>query len=120
MRNRGISGFGIIILIIILIILGYAGYQILRLYLTYGSVTEKVEQAIRVGPTMSDQEIITQLLFEAKESNVQLNPDSIFIDRVIDDSLRIYAAYDDSSDVFGVITIRRHFVIDKVKAIKKM
>lgn len=120
MRNRGVSGFGIIILIIILILLGYAGYQVLRLYLTYGSVTEKVEQAIRVGPTMSDQEIVNQLLREAKESNVQLNPDSIYVDRSITDSLRIYAAYDDSSDIFGVLTVRRHFVIDKVKAIKRM
>ncbi|MBN2621326.1 hypothetical protein JXB22_09595 [candidate division WOR-3 bacterium] len=105
---------------IILIVLGYAGYQVLRLYLTYGSVTEKVEQAIRVGPTMSDQEVINQLLRDAKENNVQLDPDSIFVDRSVDDSLRIYVAYDDSSDIFGALTIRRHFVVDKIKAIKKM
>jgi hypothetical protein len=120
MRNRGVSGFGIIVLIIILLVLGYAGYQILRLYLTYGSVTEKVEQAIRVGPTMSDQEIVNQLLFETKETNVQLDPDSIFIDRSVNDSLRIYVAYDDSSDIFGTLMIRRHFVVDKIKAVKRM
>lgn len=120
MRNRGVSGFGIIVLMIILILLGYVGYQVLRLYLTFGAVTEKVEQAIRVGPTMTDQEIVNQLLFETKENNVLLNPDSIFVDRSIDDSLRIYVAYDDSSEIFGAFTIRRHFVVDKIKAVKKM
>lgn len=120
MRNRGVSGFGVIIIMIILLVLGYAGYQVLRLYLTRGAVTEKVEQALRVGPTMSDQEIVNQILRDTKEMNVELNADSIFVDRSVNDSLRIYLAYDDSSNIFGAITVRRHFVVDKIRAIREM
>jgi hypothetical protein len=106
--------------LLILIILGYAGYQVLRLYLTYGSVSEKVEHVLRVGPTVSDEEIISQLMHDTQEINVQLYPESLFIDRSIQDTIRIYAVYDDSSDIFGVIKIRRHFVVDKIKAYQKM
>jgi len=120
MKNRGVSGFGVIVILLIVIILGYAGYQVLRLYLTYGSVSEKVEQALRVGPAVSDQDIIFQLRRETKDINIELNPESLFVDRSIQDSIRIYAAYDDSSEIFGIITIRRHFIIDKIKAFRKM
>jgi hypothetical protein len=120
MRNRGVSGFGAIVLIIIILILGYVGYQVLRLYLTYGSVQEKIEQALRVGPAVSDEEVIGHILRETREINVHLNPDSLFVDRSIEDSIRIYTVYDDSSDVFGILTIRRHFVIDKIKGYRKM
>ena len=121
MKRRGVSGFGIIILIIIILVLGYAGYQVLRLYLTYGNVSEKVEHVTRIGSTLTDQEIRTQLVSDVKKAtNIELEIDSIYVDRNITDSLRVYVAYDDSSDIFGIMTIRRHFVVDKVIAIKQM
>ena len=118
MKSRGISGFGVIIVIIILLVFGYAVYQISRVHLTYGAIKEKVEHAARTGYAMSDLEIINQLTKEAKEANVVLNADSIFVDRTIDDSLRIYVAYDDSSDVLGIFTYSKHFSIDCVESIE--
>ncbi len=118
MNNRGISGFGAIVLIIVLLIIGYTAYQIGRVHFTHGSISGKVENAARVGNTMSDEEIVTQLLREAKENRVTLSPDSIFVDRSIPDSFRVYVVYNDSSDVFGVFTYRRRFVIDKVVGMK--
>ncbi|OGC41988.1 hypothetical protein A2Y85_06930 [candidate division WOR-3 bacterium RBG_13_43_14] len=118
MNNRGVSGFGVIILIIILLIIGYIAYQIGRVHFTYGSISGKVENAARVGSTMDDQQIVNQLVREAEEIHVKLSPDSIFIDRSLPDSFRVYVTYRDSSDVFGVFTYRRHFIIDKVVGMK--
>lgn len=118
MKSRGISGFGVIVIIIILLLFGYAVYQVGRVHLTHGSIKEKVEHAARTGYAMQDIEIINQLTKEAEEANVQLNPDSIFIDRTINDSLRVYVAYDDSSDVFGIFTYRKHFVVDHIALIE--
>ena len=118
MKNRGISGFGVIVLIIIILLIGYVAWQIVRVHLTYGTISEKVEQAAKLGPTMTDMEIVNQLMREAKDVKVELNPDSIFIDRSIPDSFRVYVSYDDSSDVFGMFVYRRHFVVDKIEPIK--
>ncbi len=118
MKSRGISGFGVIVLIIILLLFGYAVYQISRVHLTYGSIKEKVEHAARTGYAMTDLEIISQLVKEAKEAHVALDLDSVFVDRTTDDSLRIYVAYDDSSDVFGIFTYRKHFAIDFIAPIE--
>ena len=118
MNSRGVSGFGVIILIIILLIIGYVAYQIGRVHFVHGSISGKVENAARVGNTMSDQQIINQLVREAEEMHVILSPDSIFVDRSIPDSFRVYVTYSDSSDVFGVFTYRRHFIIDKVVGMK--
>ena len=118
MKSKGISGFGVIVLIVILLLFGYAVYQISRVHLTYGTIKEKVEHAARIGYAMTDHEIINQLVREASEAHVDLNTDSMFVDRTINDSLRIYVAYDDSSDIFGLITYRKHFAIDFVAPIE--
>ena len=118
MRNRGVSGFGVIILIIILLIIGYVAYQIGRVHFTYGSIAGKVENAAKIGHTLTDENIVNQLVREAGDAHVKLSPDSIFVDRSIPDSFRVYVTYDDSSDIFGVFTYRRHFVIDKVVGMK--
>ncbi len=118
MKSRGISGFSVIVILIIVLIIGYVAYQIGRLYFTYGAVSEKVEHAAETSYAMNDYEIVQQLMKQAQEAKVELNPDSIFIDRTIPDSLRIYVAYEDSSNIFNIYTYRRHFVIDKVAQIK--
>lgn len=118
MKSKGISGFGVIIVIIILLVFGFAVYQISRVHLTYGSIKEKVEHAARTGYAMSDVEITNQLVKQAEEAHVVLSPDSIFVDRTVNDSLRIYIAYDDSSDVFGIFTYRKHFSIDCIEKIE--
>jgi len=118
MKNKGISGFGAIILILIILVIGYGAYQIFRLHLTRSTIAEKVEHAAKIGYAMRDNEIINQLTQEAKETNVTLDPDSIFIDRTITDSLRIYVAYDDSASILGLFTYSKHFVVDKIKLIE--
>jgi type III secretion system FlhB-like substrate exporter len=118
MKSRGISGFGVIVLIIILLLFGYVVYQISRVHLTHSSIKEKVEHAARTGYAMGDNEIINQLVNEAKEAHVELNPDSVFIDRTVNDSLRIYVAYDDSSDIFGIYTYSKHYNIDYIAPIE--
>jgi hypothetical protein len=118
--KRGISGFGIIILIIFLLIIGYVAYQIGRVHFTYGTISEHVETAVRTGATVNDYEIVDVLVRSAEESNIKLDPDSIFIDHSIPDSFRIYVAYDDSSDIFGIFYYRRHLVIDKIEPLKVM
>ncbi|MCK4250262.1 hypothetical protein KAX97_02375 [candidate division WOR-3 bacterium] len=118
MRNKGISGFGVIFMIILLLTIGYIAYQIGQVHFTYGTINEKVDHAIAIGYTMTNSEIMDHLIKEARKANVELNPDSIFIDRTILDSLRIYVAYDDSSKIFGFLTYNRHLVIDKIQQIK--
>jgi len=118
MKNKGISGFGVIIMIIILLIIGYGAYQIARVHLTRSTIAEKVEHATKTGYAMQNHEIINQLNREAKEANIELNQDSIIIDRTINDSLRIYVAYDDSSSILGLFTYTKHFVIDKIALIE--
>ncbi len=118
MKNRGISGFGVIVFLIILLIIGYGAYQIGRVHFKYGTISAKVENAAELAYTLSDNDIVQRLIKEAREAEVELNPDSIFIDRSIPDSIRIYVAYTDSSNIYGIHTYRRHFVIDKVEPIK--
>jgi hypothetical protein len=118
MRYRGIGGFGIIVLLILILVLVYIAYQISRVHFTYGKIGGKVETTAQIGPSLTDQEIINIIVKEGESSKVNIDPDSIFVDRGIVDSFRIYVAYDDSSDIFGVFTYRHHFVVDKVEATK--
>lgn len=118
MKNKGISGFGAIIMILIILVIGYGAYQIVRVHLTRSTIAEKVAHAAKIGYAMRDNEIINQLTQEAKEANITLNPDSIFIDRTITDSLRIYVAYDDSTSILGLFTYSKHFVVDKIELIE--
>ncbi|MEO0122763.1 MAG: hypothetical protein ABIL69_02020 [candidate division WOR-3 bacterium] len=118
--SKGISGFGIIFLIILLLLIGYVGYQIFRIQFTYSAAKNKVEDAVKIGPLRTDADIMSDLLSELKEIKLQLNPayDTIIIDRTIPDSFRIYVAYNDSSNIFGFYTYYRHLVIDVIMPIK--
>ncbi len=117
--SRGISGFGVIFIIILLLLIGYVGYQVFRIQFTYSAVKSKVEDAVELGPIRPDADIINDLLNDFKEIKVELNLayDTIFIDRSIPDSFRIYVAYDDSSNIFGYI-YRRHLVADVIMPIR--
>lgn len=117
MKNRGFSGFGVLILIIVLLIVGYVIWQISHVHLNNSTINEKAQHAARIGYSMSDAEIIQQLIAEAQDMNVILRPESIFVDRTINDSMRIYLTYSDSSDIFGIFTYKRHFVVDKIERI---
>ncbi len=119
-NSRGISGFGIILLIIIVLLLGYIGYQIFRIQFTYSAAKNKVEDMVRLGPIRSDVEISNELMNQFEEMNLQLNPDydTIYIDRSIRDSFRIYVAYNDSSNIFGFYNYSRHLVIDIIMPVK--
>jgi|UniRef100_A0A7V3RJ22 hypothetical protein len=118
--SKGISGFGIIFLIIFILLICYVGYQIFRIQFTYSSAKNKVEDAVRLGPLRTDGEILNDLLSEFKEIKLQLNMayDTIFIDRTIPDSFRIYVAYNDSSNIFGFYTYKRHLVIDVIMPVR--
>lgn len=119
-NSKGISGFGIIFIIVLILIVGYVSYQIFRIQFTYSAAKNKVEDAVKLGPLRSDAEILNDLLSELKEIKIQLDPayDTIFIDRTIPDSFRIYCAYNDSSNIFGFYTYTRHLVIDVIMPIR--
>ena len=112
--NRGMSGFGIIILLLILLIIGYAGYQVARVHFNYSTVSEKIENTVRIGPVQNDDMIREELIRAAAETKVLLLSDNIWIDHSVPDSFRIYVEYEDSSSIFGIFTYNRKFVIDKV------
>ena len=116
--NRGISGFGVIILILILLVIGYTGYQVARVHFNYGSISEKVETTVRIGPVQNDDMIKEELIKGAAETNITLVPGDIWIDHSIPDSFRIYIEYEDSSSIFGIFTYNRKFIIDKVAPIQ--
>jgi len=119
-RSNGISGFGIIFIIVLILLVGYVGYQIFRIQFTYSAAKNKVEDAVRLGPLRPDAEILNDLLSEFKEVKLQLDSvyDTIYIDRSIPDSFRIYCAYNDSSNIFGFYTYSRHLVIDIIMPIR--
>lgn len=119
-HSKGISGFGVIIIIILLLIVGYGGYQIFRIQFTYSAAKNKVEDAVRLGPLRPDAEILNDLISEFKEIKLELDLayDTIFIDRTIPDSFRIYCAYNDSSKILGFYTYSRHLVIDVIMPIR--
>lgn len=112
--SKGISGFGVIILIIILLLIGYTGYQVARVHFSYGKISEKVENTVRIGPVQNDDMIREELIKSGAETNVLLISENIWIDHSIPDSFRIYVEYEDSSSIFGVFTYNRKFIIDKV------
>jgi hypothetical protein len=116
--NRGISGFGVIILLVILMVIGYTGYQVARIHFAHGTISEKVETIVRIGPVQSDEMIREELIRGAAEINVMLIPENIWIDTSISDSFRIYVEYEDSSSIFGVFTYSRRFKVDKVAPIQ--
>ncbi len=118
MQNRGISGFGAILIIIILILSGYAGYQYFRPNFTYNAFKEKVKDAVELGPVQPDQAIIDNLLKEASEIKLGLTRDNIWIDHSIPDSFRIYVEYDDSINILGLFSSCRHYKIDQIAEIK--
>ncbi len=118
MRSRGVSGFGVILTLLILLIIGYSAYKVGQVHFTHGSLAGKVETAAQLAYTMTDEDIVMRLIEDAREAKVELNPDSIFIDRSIPDSVRIYVAYADSSDILGIFTYKRHLTIDKIEPIK--
>lgn len=114
MGSKGIGGFGAIILIIIVLLVGYVIFQMVSIHFDAAKIGGKVETTAQIGPSMSDYDISQSLLKAAEEMKITVYPESIFIDRNIPDSFRIYLAYDDSTDVLGLFTYKRHFVIDKI------
>ncbi|HUS89215.1 MAG TPA: hypothetical protein VMW91_07600 [Desulfosporosinus sp.] len=116
--NKGISGFGVIFLIIIILIVGYTGYKVARVHFSYGSISEKVENTVRIGPVQNDDMIREELMRGAADMKVTLIPENIWIDRSIPDSFHIYIEYEDSSSIFGIFTYNRKFVVDKIAPIQ--
>jgi hypothetical protein len=118
MNRRGVSGFGVIFYLLLIVIIGYIGYQIGRIYFTYGAMSKMVESIAEEVSTQSDFDVIQQVMDKAEEMKVVLNPESMFVDRSLRDSIRVYVAYSDSSSIFDFFYFTRHFVIDKAVPIK--
>ena len=116
--HRGISGFGVIILIIILFVVGYTAYKVARVHFNYGTISEKIDNTVQIGPVQNDDMIREELIKSAAETHVVLQPENIWIDHSIPDSFRIYLEYEDSSSIFGIFTYSRKFTIDKVAPIQ--
>jgi hypothetical protein len=117
MKTKGISGIAAIIIIIILLLIGYMAYQMGRLQFTYSAVKEKATDAAKIGLAQNDQSITEELIKEAGDLHVVLKPEQIYVDHSIFDSLRIYVAYNDSSNIFGMV-YHKSFVIDVIQPIK--
>ncbi|UCC12312.1 MAG: hypothetical protein JSW02_01895 [candidate division WOR-3 bacterium] len=118
MGSKGIGGFGAIIIIIILLLFGYVIFTMARIHFDAANLGGKVETTAQIGPSMTSYDISQSLIKDAEEMHITVYPESIFIDREIIDSFRIYLAYDDSADVLGLFTYKRHFVIDKIVSTK--
>ena len=118
MKNRGITGFGIIFILLLIMVVGYTIYQIARVHITYGSISEKVEDVTEIGLAQSDTEHRKYIIEKAKEMNVVIEPDSIYIDRSNTDSIRVYVTYSDSSKILGLFNYKRDFTIYKAGEIK--
>jgi len=118
MKSKGVSGFGVIFIILFLMVIGYAIYQIARIHFTYSSISEKAKESAELGLAQNDYEIRKNLMEKARELNIQLDLDSVIIDHGIPDSFRIYVAYTDSAKILGFYTYARHFIADKVAPIK--
>ena len=114
MGSKGMGGFGAIIIIIILLVVGYVIYSMASIHFDATHLGGKVETTAQIGPSMSNYEITESLIDDAKDMKITVLPESIFIDREILDSFRIYLAYDDSTNILGLFTYKQHFVIDKV------
>lgn len=118
MKSKGVSGFGVIFYILLFVVIGYVGYQIARVHFTYGSMSNLVESIVEEASMQPDYNVFRELMEKAKEMNIELNADSIFVDRGIPDSFRIYVAYTDSSSIFDFFYYKRHFTIDKIEPMK--
>jgi type III secretion system FlhB-like substrate exporter len=116
--RRGISGFGIIFYLLLFVVIGYIGYQIARIYFTYGSMSKMVESVAEEVSTQTDFDVTRQIMEKAKEMKIEISPDSMFVERIFTDSIRVYVAYSDSSSIFDFFYFTRHFVIDKTVPIK--
>lgn len=118
MKHRGISGAGVIAILLALIAIGYTAYQISRPHFGFAAIKGKAENAAEMGLAQSDDYTRQELIETARDQKVILIADQIYIDHSLRDSLRIYVEYDDSSSIFGIYTYRKHFVIDVVKRMK--
>jgi hypothetical protein len=116
--RRGISGFGVIFYLLLFIVIGYIGYQIARVYFTYGSMSEMVESVAEEWATQSDFDVMKQIVEKAEGMKIEISPESILVERSLTDSVRVYVAYSDSSSIFDFFYFTRHFVIDKTVPIK--
>ncbi|KPJ72459.1 hypothetical protein AMJ52_06245 [candidate division TA06 bacterium DG_78] len=118
MKSRGVSGFGVIFYLLLFVVIGYIGYQIARVYFTYGSMSKMVESVAEEVSTQTDFDVIKQIMEKAEDMKIEISPESIFVDRSLTDSIRVYVAYSDSSSIFDFFYFTRHFVIDKAIPIK--
>ena len=118
MKSRGVSGFGVIFYLLLFVVIGYIGYQIARVYFTYGSMNKMIESVAEELSTQTDFDVIRQIMEKAEDMKIEVSPESIFVERSITDSIRVYVAYSDSSSIFDFFYFTRHFVIDKAIPIK--
>jgi len=118
MKHRGITGIGIIVIIVIVLLFGYIVFMIGRLEFNYAAIRGKALTSAELGASQGDEYSIKDIIETAQDQKVRLAPDQIFIDHNIKDSVRIFFEYDDSSNIFGIYTYRKHFKVDVVKAVK--
>lgn len=118
MNHRGISGVGVIVIIAIALIIGYIAFMIGRLEFSYGAIKGKATTDAELGLAQADELTQKDIIEVARDQRVALNPEQIYIDHTIKDSLRIFIEYDDSSNIFGIFTYRKHFKVDVVKPLK--
>ncbi len=118
MKSRGITGFGIIFILLAIMVVGYTIYQIARVHISYSSISEKVKEVAETGFAQNDDVHKRYIIDMAREVGVVIDPESIYIDRSANDSFRVYVNYSDSTKILWIFDYKRDFAIYKAGEIK--
>jgi hypothetical protein len=118
MNNKGLTGFGLILILLLIFAIGYSIHQLARVHVNYGAIREEIKEDVEIGLAQSDEEITRNIINKAKERDIRLDQGAIYIDHSDPDTFRIYVTYRDSSSFFDFFYYKREFEIDERAPIK--
>jgi hypothetical protein len=118
MNSKGLTGFGLILILLLIFIIGYSIHQIARVHVNYGAIKEEVEENAEIGLAQSDEDIVRYITNVANERHIRLEHGAIYVDHSIPDTFRIYVTYRDSSSFFDLFYYKKEFEIDERALIK--
>jgi len=114
--KRGTSLIGILILLAIIVFGMIFGIKWVLVKVRYGAIKDKVEDLIRFAETKNDATMIREIMGKAHDNNIQIDPDSILIDREEGDHITISVSYTDSI-VLPKKTLYFHYKIERIGAL---
>jgi len=110
--NKGTSIIGILILLVIIIFGMMFGIKWILVKVKFYALKDKVEEVIRFAQTKDDNEITKEIMDKAREQNIEIEPDSFYIDREPGDHITITLSYNDSI-VIPKKTLYFHFRLER-------